>query len=210
MSTSVSGVVIVGAGGHAKVVIEIFRACGTTIAGCIDEAAREPVLGVPLLGGDSVLASLAAAGASRAFVAVGDNALRKRLTERVVSAGFALERAISPRANVSPSAVLDAGVAVMAGATINALAVVGTGAIVNTNASVDHDCSVGAFAHCAPGVNLAGCVTVGEGAFLGVGVTAIPGVRVGEWTIVGAGAAIVDDLPARTTSRGVPARVVSG
>jgi acetyltransferase-like isoleucine patch superfamily enzyme len=71
---------------------------------------------------------------------------------------------------------------------------------------VDHDCRIGAFAHIAPGVHLAGNVTVGEGALLGVGVSVIPGASVGEWAVVGAGAVVIEAIPANVVARGVPAR----
>ena len=113
---------------------------------------------------------------------------------------------VHPAAWVDLSVELGPGAVVFAGAVIQPRTVVGAHAIVNTAASIDHDCRIGRFAHLAPGVHLAGTVTVGDGAFLGIGTVAIPGVTIGEWTQVGAGAAVVRDLPARVRAVGVPAR----
>ncbi len=185
-------VVIVGSGGHAKVVIDILEDSGEyAIAGCTsaDPRARE-LMGIPVLGSDAVLEELYAAGLRRAFIALGDNRLRAAKTREVEALGFTLVNAVSVRAAVSKRASLGRGVAVMPGAVINALASVGDGAIVNTGATVDHDCLIGAFAHIGPGVNLCGRVTVGEGVLAGAGARVIPGVSIGAWAKVGAGAAV--------------------
>jgi UDP-perosamine 4-acetyltransferase len=200
-------VVIIGGSGHAKVVLEIFLCLDSyRVVGLVDPNIRGEVLGVPILGGDDLLLPMYERGLRHVFVAVGDNRLRQRITTRVRSQGFLVPAAISPRANVSGTARIGEGAAVMGGVTINADARVGPGAIVNTNASIDHDCVIGAFAHCAPGTHLAGGVYVDEGAFLGVGVSAIPNVRIGAWSLVGAGAAVTADLPAGIVAVGVPAR----
>lgn len=199
--------VLIGASGHAKVVLEIIRAAGRyRIVGCLDPSVRGDVLGVPVLGDDDVLSELYGKGVRYAFVAIGANRIRERVISRVRSLGFALPAAISPTASVSPSAVIGDATAIMGGVTINACAKIGDGAIINTNASVDHDCVIGDYAHCAPGTHLAGCVTVGPGAFLGVGVSAIPSVCIGAWSTIGAGAVVVRDVPADTIAIGVPAR----
>jgi UDP-perosamine 4-acetyltransferase len=202
-------VVILGASGHAKVIIRILEEMHDwDIIGCTSagRGAEEP-LGCPVLGGDDVLPGLLASGVRHAFVAIGDNRVRRRVSEEVRQVGFTLINAISPRALISPGVQLGCGVAVMAGAVIQADALVGDGAIVNTGATVDHDCRVGPYAHIAPGVNLAGRVKVGEGAFLGIGSCVVPGIRIGPWAVVGAGAAVIEDVPEAVTVVGVPARV---
>jgi UDP-perosamine 4-acetyltransferase len=202
-------VVLVGGGGHAKVILDLLRAAGQhEIAGCasLDPNAMRD-LGIPVLGDDSRLPAIYASGVRRAFVAIGDNRRRWRLSEELAAMGFELVNAVSPNAVLSPSVRLGAGVAVMAGVVINACSRIGNGCIINTGATVDHDCIIGNWAHIAPGANLAGCVTVGEGAFLGIGSRAIPKVSIGEWATVGAGGVVVRDLPAGVTAIGVPAKV---
>jgi UDP-perosamine 4-acetyltransferase len=204
--------VILGSGGHAKVIIDIFMDAGSfEIVGCTsgDPAdAGTSVLGIPVIGDDSALPNLFASGVRKAFVAIGDNRLRQKLTRAAGMLGFELVSAVSPRAVISRRAKVGAGVAVMPGAVINVCSEIGDGAIVNTGATIDHDCRLGQHVHIAPGVNLAGCVTVGEGAFLGTGSRLIPGVSVGPWAVVGAGAVVIKDLPGCVTAVGVPAAII--
>lgn len=203
-------VVVLGASGHAKVVLEMLEEAGQwDIVGCT--GAREHggrLLNYPVLRGDEVLPALYEAGVRHAFVAIGDNRLRQQATRRAHDLGFVLINAISRRASVSSKVKLGCSVAVMASAAINVDSVLGDGVIVNTGASVDHDCRIGAYAHIGPGVRLAGGVEAGEGAFLGIGSCVIPGVRIGSWAIVGAGAAVIRDVPEGATAVGVPARVI--
>jgi UDP-perosamine 4-acetyltransferase len=202
--------VLVGSGGHAKVIIDILRHNPEVeLAGCTssDPECRE-VMGLPVLGTDAVLPSLLQAGVTQAFVAIGDNRARVRVAREVAGLGFFIINAIHPCTTIAPSVKLGKGIAVMAGVVINPDTMVADYAVVNTGATVDHDGSLGEGCHLAPGTHLAGNVSIGAGAFLGVGCSAIPEVSVGDWSVVGAGAAIVADIPAKVLALGVPARVI--
>lgn len=201
-------VVIVGAGGHAKVVIELIRAAGEyEIYGCTDAAVKiASVLEVPVLGTDEILISLPARGIRLAMPAIGDNSLRLATAQNARELGFAWANAIGPVATISRSAILGRGIAIMNGAIINAGTRIGDLAIINTGAVVDHDCEIGEAAHVGPGSTLAGKVTIGAGALLGAGTTVIPGVRIGEGAVVGAGSVVIHDVPPRSVVAGVPAR----
>ena len=203
-------VIVIGAGGHAKVVIELIRGDGRyEIAGLVDsDPTPRRVLDIPVIGDDTALPKLRSEGLTHAFVAVGDNRRRLEIGRRLQAEGFELINAVGRSAVVSPSARLGAGVAIMEGATVNAESRIGDLVVINTGAGVDHDADLGAGVHIGPGSALAGNVTVGRLAFLGVGVRAIPGVTIGEGTVVGAGACVVSDLPAGVLAHGVPARVV--
>jgi UDP-perosamine 4-acetyltransferase len=202
-------VVVIGSGGHAKVVIDILREQpDCELIGCLSpEPVGTVANGVRVIGGDDLLPDLLRDGASHAFVALGDNRLRAKMLHCVSSLGFHLLNAISRHAVLSPSVTVRAGVAVMPGAIVNADTVISDGVIVNTGATVDHDCRLGAHCHIAPGTNLAGNVHIGSGAFLGTGVRVIPRVRIGEWSTVGAGAVVISDLPDNVVAIGVPARI---
>jgi UDP-perosamine 4-acetyltransferase len=141
-----------------------------------------------------------------ALVAVGDNRLRRKLTNELTEMGFRLPAVVSRHAVVSATATVEDGSIVMHGAVVGPFSRVGRGVIVNTSASVDHDCVVDDFAHLAPGTHLAGEVRIGAGAFLGIGSAAVPGVSAGDWSVVGAGATIISDIPSATTAIGTPAR----
>lgn len=204
------GVILLGAGGHAKVVIEILRAAGETVTGLVDADARpREVLGAPVIGADAQLPQLYAAGHRRAFVALGANRLRRRLAGDLQTLGFELINAISPAAMVSPSARLGLGVAIMPGAVVNAQAQIGDCAIINSGAVVEHDCRVGAGAHIGPGAVLAGSCQVGEETLVGAGACVIPDRKIGSGAVVGAGASVTRDIPDGLRVGGTPARALS-
>ncbi|VBB08530.1 Hypothetical protein LUCI_3808 [Lucifera butyrica] len=204
-------VVILGAGGHAKVIIDIIRAQDLyDIIGCLDQAKNSGhcVAGVKIIGEDCMLEEIAKSGVNKAFVAIGDNRRRAELAHRVRRLGFVLINVISPHAYISAAAMLDDGVAVMPGAIVNAGSRILSNVIINTKASIDHDCVLESNCHIGPGCTLAGNVQVGEGTFLGTGTSVIPRVRIGCWSITGAGAVIVANIPDNALAVGVPGRVV--
>ena len=194
---------VIGAGGHAKVVVDTALAAGHEIAGIVgtpDDPAD--VLGFP------VSHSADGLQADGFIVGVGRNDLRAQHFDKYVSRGM------QPLALVHPSAIIGTGVrigrgtVVVGGVVVNAEAEIGDNAILNTGCTVDHDVVIGDHALIGPQAALCGGVAIGTGVLLGAGVTAAPRVCVGEWTTVGAGAAIVDDLPPRTVCVGVPARPI--
>jgi len=205
-----SGIIVVGNGGHARACLDAFPAADfSRVIGCTGFDAESRIQ-VPYLGTDDEILRGFDGDLPLVFVALGDNALRARVTAAVLEQGFSLYTLIAPSASVAPTAIIEPGAAIMRGAIVGAYAAVGAGAIINTAASIDHDCTVGSFAHVAPGSRLAGTVTVGERALIGVGASLIPGISVGADGIVGAGAAVVRDVPPGATAVGVPARVISG
>lgn len=203
-----SGLSIIGAGGHAKVVIATARAIGdVALAGVLDDDPARTggeVLGVPVRGAIDV-ETVRRLGVTRAVLAIGGNRARAEVAARLAG-HVAWATLVHPSAVVDPTARLGEGVVVFAGAVIQPDAVIGRHAIVNTGATVDHDCVIGDFAHIAPGVHLAGNVHVGEGALLGIGSCAIPGSRIGAWATVGAGGVVVGEVAAGACVKGVPAR----
>lgn len=202
-----SSLLLVGNGPHAKVCIAVLVENGWELTGCT--GLEPPVSGidVPYLGSDD-FAGLHAQGFTAAFVAVGSNRLRARLSGELRAFGIALPAAVSRHAIVSPRATVGDGALVMPGAIINADARIGEGAIINTGATVDHDCSIGRFAHVAPGVNLAGSVSLGEGAVCGIGSCALANLSIGDWAVIGAGGAVIEDVPPGVTAVGVPVRLL--
>ena len=203
-------ILIIGAGGHGKVVADAALAAGDSVAGFVDadeSRAGQTVLGLPILGTIARLEHVArAAGCRHAAVAIGDNRVRLEHAREVRRAGLELATIVHPAATVSPTATLGDGVVVCMGAAICVEASVGEAAIVNTNAVVDHECIVGPAAHVGPGASLAGRVEIGEGAFVGIGATVIQCVRLGAWSTLGAGGVLLRDAGDGLKLVGVPAR----
>lgn len=198
-----SGLIVVGSGGHAKVVIATARAAGHAVSRVVDDDPDRR--GTELLGVAVTWPTTPVLADPEATVvlAIGNNRIRERLAGE---ARCRFATIVHPRAVVDPSTTIGAGTVVFAGAVIQPDAAIGAHAIVNTSASIDHDCVLGDFVHIAPGTHLAGNVTLDTGVFLGIGSVAVPGVRIGAWTTVGAGACVIRDLPSGITAIGTPAR----
>ncbi|MCX8006498.1 MAG: acetyltransferase [Coriobacteriia bacterium] len=193
--------VVIGAGGHAKVVVDAARAAGIDVLAAVgDPAGARTVLGVP------VVATLEEVEADGFIAAIGDNRARAEAFDAARRRGLTPVTVIHPSAAVAPSATIGSGTFVAAGVVVNPEACIGQNAILNTSCSVDHDCAIGDHVHVAPGVRLCGGAKVGPGALLGVGSAVIPGVSIGAWAVVGAGAAVLEDVPDGATFAGVPAR----
>jgi UDP-perosamine 4-acetyltransferase len=207
-------VVIAGAGGHARVLLEILALRGDVEVIALTDPDVSlhggSAQGIPVVGGDDLLPALRRQGATHFIVGVGgtgDNTARRRVYDAALR-HLAPLNAIHPRAVVSAAARLGRGVAVMAGAVVNPGAKVGDNVIINTGAIVEHDCVVGDHAHVATGATLCGGVQVGRSAHVGAGATVRQQTRIGEGAVVGAGAVVVHDVAPATVVAGVPARIL--
>ncbi|MBI4596926.1 MAG: acetyltransferase [Candidatus Omnitrophica bacterium] len=204
---------VLGGGGHARVVIDCLLASGIAKPqGILDASPRlwgTEVLDVPILGGDEMIAQLAREGVTLFIVgvgAVGDNGPRQRLFELGISRGLTPLSVRHPSAVCSSSATVGAGSLLCPGAVVNAGAVIGGNVIINSGAIVEHECVIEDHAHVASGAVLASAVRVGRGAHVGAGATVRQGLSIGEAAIVGAGAVVVKPVEAGTVVVGVPAR----
>jgi len=202
-------IIVIGAGGHAKVCIELLREMGEHVAFCVGNLdSPDKCLGVDVLKGDEHLVWLRSEGYCRIFVAIGSNKLRYSLSRHVLKQEFCLVNAISSNAVISPTAKLGMGIAVMAGAVINAEAKIDDFVIINTGATVDHDCKIGKAVHLAPQSALAGNVVIGDYSFIGIGSNIIPEINIGKNVMVGAGGVVISDIESDVTVVGVPARII--
>ncbi|HVP13035.1 MAG TPA: acetyltransferase [Phycisphaerae bacterium] len=204
-------VVILGAGGHGRVVLDIIQqARKHKPVGFLDnnEALHgRRVDGLPVLGGLEQLPELKQHGIGAAVIAIGDNGIRRAMANTLDENGFQFINAIHPSAQLASSVTVGKGVVIAAGALICAHCQIGDYAILNTGCIVDHESMIGTATHICPGVRLAGHVTVESGAFLGIGATVVQNIRVGFEAVVGAGSVVIHNVDPMSTVVGVPARV---
>jgi sugar O-acyltransferase (sialic acid O-acetyltransferase NeuD family) len=186
-----AALVLIGASGHAKVVIDIVEKEGRyRIAHLLDD---NPALhgtmffGYRVAGASESILARAAGERPLVLVAIGDNAARSRIARRLRDGGLELGRAVHPHAQIGRGATIGAGTVVMAGAVVNADAKIGENVIINTGATVDHDCVIENGVHVAPGAHLCGGVRVGAGSLIGAGAVLLPGVQIETNAVVGAG-----------------------
>ncbi|HEX3747298.1 MAG TPA: acetyltransferase [Bryobacteraceae bacterium] len=202
-----SNLLIWGAGGHGKVVLDVARSTGAfnRIQFLDDRVDSNEFCGCPLLH----TAQLQHLAGSSFLIAIGDNRERKRCYAQALGAGLLPATLMHSSAVISPSARVGAGTVVMPLAVLNANSTVGENCIVNTGAIVEHDCEIAAHVHLSPRVALGGAVRVGELAHLGIGAVVLPGGLIGDESVVGAGAVVLKAAPPRCTVVGIPARVLS-
>jgi sugar O-acyltransferase (sialic acid O-acetyltransferase NeuD family) len=205
--------VILGAGGHAKVLVEALRAQGNSDSlAALDnnqELWGRKVLGVPVLGGDELLPGLVKNGLLRFIIGLGgvrNNQPRKDLYEKALEIGLEPVTVIHPSAIISPCAELGPGCQVLPGAIINADATLGTNVIVNTRAVVEHDCHLGSHVHVASGAVLCSGCSLAEGVHVGAGAVIRQLLSIGKWSVIGAGAVVVKTIKAKSLVGGIPAR----
>lgn len=209
--------VILGAGGHACVLIDALQSGVSEFEFVVLESDKklhgEKLLGVPILGDDSLLPELRQRGDVRFIIGVGgigNTAPRRRLYEMASSAGLSPMRVLHPASICSPTAVLGEGAQLLAGCVVNTDATIGVNTIVNTSAVIEHGCRIGGHVHVASSATLCGDVVVGEGAHIGAGATIKQGISIGRGAVVGAGAVVIKDVPAGIVAVGVPARHLVG
>ena len=204
-------VVLIGGGGHAKVVAAVverigrYRIVGYTAL----EAGLTPFDALPYLGDDGGLPNLVASGrVTGAVLGIGIvnvDASRAALHRTLLTLGLALPAMVAPMSVINADVVIGDGTVVMDGVVVNPGARIGECSIINTNATVEHDCTVGHFCHIAPGAILCGGVSVGTQSIIGAGACVLPGVRIGERCLVGAGAIVTRDLAEPGVYVGSPA-----
>jgi sugar O-acyltransferase (sialic acid O-acetyltransferase NeuD family) len=205
--------IIFGGGGHAKVVIDCLKAGGSGVSSAILDQNRslwgQQVMGVPVLGDESLLEQLVSKGARFFVVAigsVGDSRIRRQIFEKGLAHNLEPFTIIHPASICSVRATIGPGTQLMPGSIVNVGAEIGKNVIVNTGVIIEHDCRVGDHVHMATGAVLAGGVTVGHDAHIGCGATVRESIMIGDRAIVGAGSLVIKDVPADAVVTGVPAK----
>lgn len=194
--------IVYGASGHGKVIIEILESIDTPHIEVWDDADKPPMWEYEVKKPETGNLE-----DRKMVISIGVNATRKRVAERFQNV-VAFGTAVHATAHISKRATVGEGTVIMANATVNADTKIGKHCIVNTSASIDHDCVLGDYAHVSPNATLSGDVHVGEGTHIGSGASAIQGIRIGKWCTIGAGTVIIRDIPDYATAVGNPARII--
>ena len=206
-------VIVLGAGGHARVLIDALFIQNVTVIG-ITKPGREQLdrtlWKIPLLGDDNEILHYSTDEVQlvNGLGSVGLPNNRRLLFEKFKKHGFTFASVIHPSAVIASDVKIEEGVQIMAGVVIQTGSSIGCNTIVNTKTAVDHDCLIGSHVHLASGVTISGEVKVGEGTHVGAGTTVIQGINIGKNSMVGAGALVLKDVPEGVKVIGVPARVV--
>lgn len=207
--------VILGAGGHARVVAECIDAGSYEIIGYLDkdEIQNGTVAGhYPILGDDRMPDRWLKEGIQACIVGLGNlggksATLRERLFDIYKEAGFEMLTAIHSSAVISPDVRIGEGTVIMPGAVVNSGALIGRNAIVNSGAVIEHDVIIEDGVHIAPGSIVSGGSRIGKNTFVGAGSCIIQGLTIGSRVIIGAGSTVLQDLPSDVMAAGTPARI---
>ncbi|MFI4861168.1 MAG: acetyltransferase [Phycisphaerales bacterium JB063] len=206
-------VIIIGAGGHARVLLGVLKMLGRQVLYFTDDAPKSQgkiIDGIRVQGAQEEVLNHSPHDVVlvNGIGSVSPPVIRQQVYHRFSYRGYRFATIIHPDVLISPSAQIAQGAQLMAGTIVQAGALIGANTILNTRCSVDHDCVIGAHTHIAPGVTLSGKVSVGQMCHLGTGATVIQGIQIGHGTLVGAGAVVVRDVPASSAICGVPAKAM--
>lgn len=195
-------IVLFGASGHCKVVIDILQSNDEVVEAIIDDNPKlVELLGISVFHSTEFTPIVN----QKSIVTIGDNAIRKKIVQRI---GGDFHRAIHPHAIISKFASLGEGIVIAPGVIINADVTIGKHCIINTAAIVEHDCVIEDYVHLSPNSALAGGVSVGEGTHIGIGAKVIQGIKIGKWATIGAGAVIIKDVPDFAVVVGNPGKII--
>lgn len=200
-------VVVLGAGGHARVIADIIRCCGDEVIGFLDDRESGCFTEMNMLGKVAYAQKIAESDDSVQFIiGIGNNNTRKLIAEKYSSLHF--YTAIHSSAVIASDVLIGIGTTIMANTVINTGSKIGCHCIINTAATVDHDCEVANYAHISPGSHLSGTVHIGEGTWLGTGSIVSNNVSIIAGCTVGAGAVVIGDIKEPGVYIGLPAHLI--
>lgn len=198
-----NNIILYGASGHGKVIIDILESNSLKVELIIDDNPKtQEILGVPIINTNDFNFELI----TNLIISIGDNKVRKKISNSLYDVNYLSIN--HPNAIVSKYSKIGIGTVVMAGTIINANSTIGNHCILNTGSIIEHDCNIEDFVHVSPGASLAGNVSIGEGSHIGIGACVIQSVKIGKWVTIGAGAVVLNNIPDYATAVGNPARII--
>ncbi|WP_019908918.1 acetyltransferase [Paenibacillus sp. HW567] len=203
-----ASLLILGAGGHGKVVAEtaMLTRQWDRIAFLDNNNNLNNLMGIPIIGCFETYVDHVKSY-SHAIVALGNNITRLIWMAKLEKAGFEIPVIIHPSSIISRFCEIESGSVVLAGVVVNANTSIANGCILNTSSTIDHDCIIGKGVHISPGVNVAGTVSIKDFSWLGIGSKIANNVTIGSSVIVAAGAVVISDIPDNVMVAGVPAKI---
>lgn len=204
-------VIIIGAGDHAKVLLDILLEQDVTVIGLTDKSISKGtcIYGVPVIGDDSEILKYKTDEIElvNGIGSVGNTSIRQKVFSSLKEKGYFFRSVIHEASIVSKRAKLGEGVQLLAGAIVNIEAEIDDNTIINTKTSIDHGCVIGKHCHIAPGCSFSGCVRIGDCTHIGTGTSIIQGINIGKNVLIGAGSVVINDVSDNEKAFGVPARV---
>lgn len=204
-------VIIIGAGDHAKVLLDILLEQDVTVIGLTDKSISKGtcIYGVPVIGDDSEILKYKTDEIElvNGIGSVGNTSIRQKVFSSLKEKGYFFRSVIHEASIVSKRAKLGEGIQLLAGAIVNIEAEIDDNTIINTKASIDHGCVIGKHCHIAPGCSFSGCVRIGDCTHIGTGTSIIQGINIGKNVLIGAGSVVINDVSDNEKAFGVPARV---
>jgi UDP-perosamine 4-acetyltransferase len=206
-------IIIVGAGGHARVVASIleyhsnFQTIG--IAGRDESELGKTVSKYKVILTWDELCNIKKQGIDYVALAIGDNTERAGMFEYVRESGLTVPTLVHPNAFIEKKVILNEGILVCAGAILACEVVIGVNSIINTGAIIDHETNLGNHVHVGPGTVICGRVKAGDNCFIGAGSRVIDKIKIGYNVVVGAGSVVTKNIPDNVTAAGVPCRIIS-
>lgn len=211
-------IVIIGAGGHAKVIADIILKRKEllneklNIVGFLDDGYKNlnynKIFDIPILGDTSLIAELEKERRYEYIIGIGNNKIREKISSKFLDLNY--YTAIHPKAVIGREVIIGEGTAIMAGVVVNSGTEIGKYCILNTGSIVEHDNTLGDYCHISPNSTLCGTVTIGKNSWIGAGSTVIQNRSIGENTMVGAGSVIIRDIPNNCTVVGNPGKIIKG
>lgn len=191
--------ILYGASGHAKVIIDILFSQGIVPEFIVDDNEDvSSLLGLTVRRDTGIY--------NQAIISIGKNEIRKIISEKIKVGEYLT--AIHTSAVIANSVKIGHGSVVMQGSVIQSCAEIGKHCIVNTLSSIDHECFIGDFVHISPNSTLCGNVTIGEGTWVGAGSVITPGVKIGKWSVIGAGSVVTKDIPDNVLAVGNRCKII--
>lgn len=204
-------VIIIGAGDHAKVLLDILLEQNVNVIGLTDKSISKGtcIYGVPVIGDDSEILKYKTDEIElvNGIGSVENTLIRQKVFSSLKEKGYFFRSVIHEASIVSKRAKLGEGVQLLAGAIVNIEAEIDDNTIINTKSSIDHGCVIGKHCHIAPGCSFSGCVRIGDCTHIGTGTSIIQGINIGKNVLIGAGSVVINDVSDNEKAFGVPARV---